>query len=80
MTNDEVATSNYNIATFCFISLRAEDSIEYANKMLDLQPYHIGALSLRANAEDFLGRDEQAIADWARLLSINSKDAYAYKE
>ena len=78
LTNDELAASHYNIAIFYFLSLRAEDSINYINKVPDLQPYHVDALSLRAIAEDFLGRDEQALADWERLLSVNSKDSYVY--
>lgn len=78
LSDDELAASYYNIAIFLFMSFRAEESIEFANKVLKIQPNHTGSLSLRALAEDFLGHDELALSDWAKLLSLNPKDCYVY--
>jgi tetratricopeptide (TPR) repeat protein len=80
LTDDELATSYYNIATFFFLCFKAEDSIKSTNEVLRLQPYNTKAISLRALAEDFLGRDEQALADWAKLLALNPKDSSVYND
>ncbi len=78
LNDDELAASHYNIATYFFLCFKADDSIKSANEALKLQPNHAGALSLRALAEDFLGYDEQALADWAKLLYLDPRDFNVY--
>ena len=80
LTDDELATSYYNIATFFFLCLKAEDSIRSTNEVLKLQPCNTKAIGLRALSEDFLGLDELALADWAKILELNPEDHNVYND
>lgn len=80
LKDDELVASHYNLATFYFLCFKAEDSIKSANDVLKLNPNHNKALSLRALAQDFLHRDEQALEDWAKLLEINPNDSSVYND
>jgi len=80
LTEDELVASHYNLATFYFLCFEAEESIKSANDVLKLNPNHNKALSLRALAQDFLHRDEQALADWAKLLELNPNDSSVYND
>jgi tetratricopeptide (TPR) repeat protein len=78
LSDDELAASYYSMAIYFFMNFRVKESIKLANKVLKIQPDHIGSLSLRALAQDFSGHDELALSDWAKLLSLNPKDCYVY--
>ncbi len=80
LSDAELATSHYNIATFFLINFKAADTVKATNEVLKLQPNHVGAYSLRACASDILGDDAQALADWATLLELNPNDATVYND
>ncbi|MBW2217781.1 MAG: tetratricopeptide repeat protein [Deltaproteobacteria bacterium] len=77
---DELTTSHYNIATFFLLNFSPADTIKAVNEVLKLNPNHVGAYSLRANASDMMGNDKQALADWTKLLEINPNDATVYND
>lgn len=79
-SQDELAESHYNIASFFFMTFNAKDAIKETNRVLELRPNHIGAYSLRAAASDFLGNDDQALADWAKLIELDPRDAFIYND
>ena len=80
LTDNELAASHYNLATFYFLCFKMEDSIKSVNHVLKLDSNHKKALSLRALAQDFLRRDDQALADWAKLLELNPNDSSVYND
>ena len=74
LSNERLEQANYNVAVFFFMNFKAPESIRAVNKVLELNPKHIGAYCLRATASDFLGDDNQALSDWAKALELDPKE------
>lgn len=80
LSKEELIISHYNIATFLFMNFQLAETLKELNIVLQQRSDHIEAYGLRANVSDILGNDEQALADWNKLLELNPNDAIVYND
>ena len=55
-----------------------EEAIEYLNKAIEKHEAHAEAFELRAYAQDMLGKQDIALADYNTCLEIDPSNPYAY--
>ena len=77
LSNEKMVEAHYNLA-IVFFFYRQSDAIKEVNKLLKLNPEHLGAYSLRADAWAILGREDRALANWAKILDLDPEDTIAY--
>ena len=56
------------------MNYKFEESISYFDKILEIDPNHVGALNNKAVALDKLGKFEEAISLYDKLIEINPND------